>query len=1698
MDSDRGAAEPLQAEDALKLERGALQALLGNSSAAIAITDAKGKITHANAAFESMWGKGRSAAPWAGDHGRCSARRVDSGTEVMPDEWASVQAIRTGKSVAERVVQIERRDGTRAFIADSASPVFDARGGIAGSVAVLTDVTERRQIESRLQDAAKKLSALFDTTSDGVWIHDLQGEIREVNDAYCAMSGYSREELVGMPVSAVEAAESPAETAAHLGRLIANGGHDRFESRHRRKDGSVFDVDITALHLAWEGGRTAVFVRDISERKKLERSLRAKSEEQQGLARQHRLALHAADLGWWRYDPVTRISIWDDRYKEIFGVPGHRLPNDEILAALIHPEDLPGLWAKVEAALDPADSRPFEAEYRVNRPDGSMRWVEAHGIADFEGEGASRKAVSLVGTVADITERKTAQEMLRQSEERFRALAEALPQIVWTARPEGGIEWFNRRWYDFTGGPQGTGEGWTWETTTHPDDLAATRRRWAAALAAPGFFENEIRLRRRDGTYRWFLVRAWPLQDAEGRVVRWFGTNTDIQDMKEAEQALEWSARRNALLSDTAARLLESSDPQRLVEELCRKVMEFLDCHAFFNFLADERSGKLHLNACAGIPEEDARRIEWLDYGVAVCGCVARDRERVIAEDILNTGDPRTKLVKSYGIQAYCCHPLIVRGRLIGTLSFGTRSRPRFRPEEVDVMASVTSVVAIAMDRMLTEAALRQAERDLNRAQAVAHAGSWRLDMQHNELLWSDETCRIFEVQQGAPQSYETFLAFVHPDDRARVDRAWRAALRGGQYDLEHRIVVKGRVKWLRERAVLECNARGDLISGFGIVQDITERKRFEHEIEKLSRFPRENPSPVIRTTRESIVLYANRASAPVLRAWKCAAGKTLPENVSAAVRNAFRTKSRQTVELACGARFFSFEFTPVPEHGYVNLYGVDITRRRKAEAALAKVNAELEQRVAQRTAQLLNANEQLSREIDARKQSESFAKSRSFILDLMARKATRKAFLAELARRLTSWSGCRSVGIRVVKNDGRIPYESHTGFGRSFLGKEQGIACGADRCMCTRVAAGACEARDAPCRTKAGSLVTNDLGSFIRGLPARDRARFRSACVEEGFATLAVMPIRYKDETIAALHLADRRKGRLSEAAVAFLERLLPVVGEGITKFNLEERIRRGYAGQSLINALLRLALEDLPIEKILREALRMILAVPWFGFESRGSIFLRGDGGDHLRLVAHMRMPAQLRRTCARIAFGECGCGSAALEGAIRLVDSSSPICRSRHKGIRPQCTYCIPITSRDGKALGLIGIFLREGFRRNAQAEEFLAAAGNVLAAIIERTSVQASLHRSNELLGRIFSGTNFQLACLDREFNFVRVNEAYAEACGHPVEYFVGKNHFDLYPHEENEAIFRRVRDTGKPYTVYAKPFVFPDDPERRATYWDWTLQPMRDEKGKVEGLVFALVDVTKKTIAEEELQQAQQRLAESKRLSDIGTLAATVAHELRNPLVAMKLAAYNIRRKSGDAALETHLRHIDTKVEESNQIINNLLSYSRLRMPHIERVDIAAILDESLDLASRADAEGEVAVRRRYQALRGLRVEADPLQMKEIFSNVLNNAFDAVASCRAGRIELRAQVSKGENSFTVAIADNGVGMSEEVKARLFDPFFTTKAKGTGLGLSVSYRIVTLHGGTIAIESREGAGTTVTIRLPLRRGSDPDGDADTHSR
>ncbi|MBP1717992.1 MAG: sensory transduction histidine kinase [Deltaproteobacteria bacterium] len=345
--------------------------------------------------------------------------------------------------------------------------------------------------------------------------------------------------------------------------------------------------------------------------------------------------------------------------------------------------------------------------------DGTRKTIINSAVPLHTGDG---RIFGVVALNEDVTERKRVEKDLKQAHELLEAVTEGTKVIMAAQDQNFCYTFFNKEYQEeikrITGKDIHIGTSMIDVFAHMPEQQKIAVAEWSQVLRGESTnktleFGDPARHR------RVYNVLHTPIRDDDEKVIGAGEVAYDITERVRMEEALHHSEAQFKLLSETAGRLLAASNPQEVVDEICRKVMAYLDCQTFFNFLADEEARGLRLNACAGIPEEEARKIEWLDYGVAVCGCAARDGVRIVATDIFNTPDPRTDLVKSYGIQAYACHPLLVRDQVIGTLSFGTRKRTSFAPEELALMKTVADQIAIAMERIKLLEDLRRSRDEL-------------------------------------------------------------------------------------------------------------------------------------------------------------------------------------------------------------------------------------------------------------------------------------------------------------------------------------------------------------------------------------------------------------------------------------------------------------------------------------------------------------------------------------------------------------------------------------------------------------------------------------------------------------------------------------------------------------------------------------------------------------------------------------------------------------------------------------------------------------------------------------------------------------------------------------------------------------------------------------------------------------------------
>ena len=315
----------------------------------------------------------------------------------------------------------------------------------------------------------------------------------------------------------------------------------------------------------------------------------------------------AVGIGTWDWDipggTITGNATFADIYRvdRALALAGFKI---EVLNERIHPDDLALLEDKFNASVETGQSLVFE--HRLLRRDGSIAWVLMRGQCHYDGDG---KAVRLIGVSFDVTERRAAQDELARSEAEFRAFSQAMPNHAWAASPDGDVDWINDRLKDYTGLSLGnTVEEWA--KTVHPKDRRRARQYWTTARASGGPYELEVRLKRRDGAYRWHLARAVPIRGTGGEIVRWIGTDTDTHDQKIAIARL---AQLNAKLEKRVAEQAAERDRLWNVSRDLLAVTDAQGIHRAVNpawtsmlgWRSDEVIGRHHLDFVH--PDDKAR-----------------------------------------------------------------------------------------------------------------------------------------------------------------------------------------------------------------------------------------------------------------------------------------------------------------------------------------------------------------------------------------------------------------------------------------------------------------------------------------------------------------------------------------------------------------------------------------------------------------------------------------------------------------------------------------------------------------------------------------------------------------------------------------------------------------------------------------------------------------------------------------------------------------------------------------------------------------------------------------------------------------------------------------------------------------------------------------------------------------------------------
>jgi PAS domain S-box-containing protein len=650
----------------------------------------------------------------------------------------------------------------------------------------IRDISRHKRMEAAEQETQLFLQSTLDALSSHITVIDQDGKIIAVNQAWRQFAEQNQFDGISCGVGAnylkiCETArgngEEEASAVAQGIREIINGQRLLFSLEypcHSPEEKRWFNVRVTRF--VSEGPlRVVVAHENITMRRQAEEHLR---QNEADLAEAQRLA----HLGSWAWNPITNTMTWSDEMYRITGMDRQGLATTfEAALALTHPDDQQELDTLVQRACN--EGEPYSLEHRFVRSDGTVRI--GHSRADVTMDEAGH-VIRIFGTFQDITERKQAEEKLRRSEERYRALALATPELVWTSDTDG-INGDMAEWLKFTGQSQLEAQGRGWAQAIHPDDRARIDQIWARSVEDKTPYKTEFRLCAKDGSYRLFAVHGVPVIDSGGNIREWVGTCTDIHDQRAAETALRESEARFSSAFEHAPIGMALVD----LNGRCLKVNQSL-CN-MLGYSAEELCH--HTFQEITYPDDLDKDLE--------------NARRLLANEI-----------SSYAMEKRYFHK---QGHLIWGLLAGSLVR-----DEDDQPLYFIGQLKDITESKLTEKSLIESQQRLSLATRSAHIGIWDWDVKTNAVVWD---ARMYELQGLPKQEHdgaESWRMGIHPEDRDRMNAEIAAVLNEGEgFHSEYRIVwPNGEVRHIEVHATVQRAGDGTAQRMVGVNWDITERKQ--------------------------------------------------------------------------------------------------------------------------------------------------------------------------------------------------------------------------------------------------------------------------------------------------------------------------------------------------------------------------------------------------------------------------------------------------------------------------------------------------------------------------------------------------------------------------------------------------------------------------------------------------------------------------------------------------------------------------------------------------------------------------------------------------------------------------------------------------------------------------------------------------------
>jgi PAS domain S-box-containing protein len=526
-----------------------------------------------------------------------------------------------------------------------------------------------------------------------------------------------------------------------------------------------------------------------------------------------------------------------------------------------------------------------ETAWFENEAKALNRWYEVR--ASRVGGQESRKVIICFN---DITKRKRAEEIIRNNEIHFRELIESLPQLFWTCRVDGHCDYLSKQWVEYTGVPEAEQLGYRWLELLHTEDRDKTVSRWMEKIKTGNSFDIEFRIRRNDGEYRWFKTRAVPMRDSEGKIIKWFGSNTDIDEIKKAEEQLRKLNRIYSLLSNVNQAIVRKRNPNELFEKVCNIAVGHGGFGMAWIGLVDDLSQKLKVIAKAGRTNGYLDQVDISLTGEPLSYCpidsVLRQGKHNICNIIENEEKATCqKNACKLGFRSSASFPLKVSDILKGAVTFYSDEPEFFDEEELKLLDELALNISFAMEYAEKEADHKRAEETLKNSETKyrniydnAIEGMFRTSLEGKSMQSNIALAKMlgYDTADNVVNSVTDsgHQVWANADDRFKYAEILEKQdiVRG--YECQYKRVDGGLI-WVSVNSRLVRDENGKALYYEGFVEDITERKQTEFELIKAKEKAEEsdrlksaflaNMSHEIRTPMNGILGFAELLKDPNL-----------------------------------------------------------------------------------------------------------------------------------------------------------------------------------------------------------------------------------------------------------------------------------------------------------------------------------------------------------------------------------------------------------------------------------------------------------------------------------------------------------------------------------------------------------------------------------------------------------------------------------------------------------------------------------------------------------------------------------------------------------------------------------------------------------------------------------------------------------------